>query len=221
VSESLWELERNVGKRPKTDVSDSQDVNSVAVQLKRIAAVRLTAPILDPTRVKILVVKASGGLFKMRILERLGIPKEYTAVLLPFISAAVITKRKVPRAPCPNMHRTDVSDAHFVPSHPVCPDRTITVKATSPTPAPCTVTDVDPVPALFAPRNKMLPTSTDNAMLPVPTLSHVVIKTRFDPRATCPIRHRIDVPDSHSVPPQLVGPDRTIVVKATRPRLDP
>ena len=47
------------------------------------------------------------------------------------------------------MHRTDVSDSHSVPSHPVCPSRAIAVYATSPSPAPCTVTDVDPVPARF------------------------------------------------------------------------
>ena len=36
-------------------------------------------------------------------------------------------------------HRTDVSDSHSVPSHPVWPDRTIAVSIASPRPAPCTV----------------------------------------------------------------------------------
>jgi hypothetical protein len=65
VSKSLWELERNVTKRPKTEVSDSQDVNSQAVLSKRIAVVKLTDPILDPEMIKILVVEDSGGLLKM------------------------------------------------------------------------------------------------------------------------------------------------------------
>ena len=65
VSKSLWELERNVTKRPKTDVSDSQDVNSQAVLSKRIDVVKLTDPILDPEKIKILVVEDSGGLFKI------------------------------------------------------------------------------------------------------------------------------------------------------------
>ena len=49
-------------------------------------------------------------------------------------------------------HLTDVTDSHSVPSHPVAPDRTIDVYATSPRFAPRTVTDADPVPARFADR---------------------------------------------------------------------
>ena len=76
----------------------------------------------------------------------LGLSNEYAAVPLPDRSPAVITTRRVPRAPCPTMHRTDVSDSHSVPSHPVCPSLIIAVYANSPRLAPCTVTDVDPVP---------------------------------------------------------------------------
>ena len=79
----------------------------------------------------------------------LGLSTEKMAVELPDRSPAVITTRRVPRAPCPTMHRTDVSDSHSVPSHPVCPSRPIAVYATSPRLAPCTVTDAEPVIALF------------------------------------------------------------------------
>ena len=72
---------------------------------------------------------------------------DHASLALPNRSPAVITTRRVPRAPCPTMHRTDVSDSHSVPSHPVCPSRPIAVYATSPRLAPCTVTDADPVPA--------------------------------------------------------------------------
>ena len=60
------------------------------------------------------------------------------------------------------MHLTDVSDSHSVPSHPVCPIRPTAVTPTSPSPAPCTVTDADPVPARFSRLDMlMLPDSTE------------------------------------------------------------
>ena len=40
-------------------------------------------------------------------------------------SPAVITTRRVPRAPRPTMHLIDVSDSHSVASHPVCPSRAL------------------------------------------------------------------------------------------------
>ena len=78
--------------------------------------------------------------------------REKKADPLPTRSPAVITTRRVPRVPRPAKQRTDVSDSHSVPSHPVAPDRTIDVYATSPRFAPRTVTDADPVPARFADR---------------------------------------------------------------------
>ena len=87
---------------------------------------------------------------------------DHAWLALPDRSPAVITTRRVPRAPCPTMHRTDVSDSHSVPSHPVCPSRAIAVYATSPRLAPCTVTDADPVPARLYPRLTLTaPTSTE------------------------------------------------------------
>ena len=80
----------------------------------------------------------------------LGLSTEKMAVELPDRSPAVITTRRVPRAPCPTMHRTDVSDSHSVPSHPVCPSLIIAVYASSPRLAPFTVIDRAPVPAPFS-----------------------------------------------------------------------
>merc|ERR1712091_365320 len=91
---------------------------------------------------------------------------------LPDRSPAVITTRRVPRVPRPAKHRTDVSDSHSVPSHPVAPDRTIDVYATSPRLPPCTVTDADPVPPRFDPRNTLtVPASTDIVWLKLPDRS--------------------------------------------------
>src|SRR6056300_2018167 len=87
---------------------------------------------------------------------------EYMALPLPDSSPAVITARRVPRDPCPTRPRTDVSVSHSVPSHPVCPIRPSAVNATSPSPAPRTVTDADPVPPrLDRPATLLLPPSTE------------------------------------------------------------
>ena len=80
------------------------------------------------------------------------------------------------------MHLTDVSDSHSVPSHPVCPDRTIAVIPTSPRLDPCTVTDADPVPAAF-PRciTLNIASRTEYASDMLPPRSPAVITTRRVP----------------------------------------
>ena len=137
---------------------------------------------------------------------------------VPDRSPAVIVTRRLPEADRPTRHRTDVSDSHSVPSHPVCPDRTIAVIPTSPRLDPCTVTDADPVPALLSRRIVLMdPTSTEYASDMLPDRSPAVIVTRRVPRPPCPARHRTDVSDSHSVPSHPVCPDRTIAVTAVSP----
>ena len=51
-------------------------------------------------------------------------------------SPAVTTVRRVPRTPWATRHRTEVSDSHSVPSHPVCPPRPIAVGPARPSPDP-------------------------------------------------------------------------------------
>ena len=138
--------------------------------------------------------------------------------MLPDRSPAVITTRRVPQFPSrPIRHRTDVSDSHSVPSHPVVPDRTIDVYPACPRLPPCNVTDPDPVPPrfdFFCPLS--VPASNDIPMLPVPNLLSSVATTRRVPFAPLPTRHRTDVSDSHSVPSHPVSPDRTIDVYPAR-----
>ena len=120
------------------------------------------------------------------------------------------------------MHLTDVSDSHSVPSHPVCPSLPMLVYDTSPRPAPCTVTDADPVPALFIrPIQLELWASADQPSDTDALRSPVVITTR---RVLCTLRptmHLTDVSDSHSVPSHPVCPDRTCIVIMSSPRPDP
>jgi len=81
---------------------------------------------------------------------RLPMSAEYASNVLPDGSITVMCARHVPpRAPCPSMHRGDVSNSHSLPLHPVCPPRPMAVKTTNPRPAPCTLIDADPVQPLL------------------------------------------------------------------------
>jgi hypothetical protein len=94
----------------------------------------------------------------------------------------VTTIPRVPKCSADNRQRTLVSDSHPVPSHPVCPLRPMAVKAASPRPAPCTVTDIDPDAALLARLVVLVSTaSIDTAMLPVPSRSPAVMTMCREP----------------------------------------
>jgi hypothetical protein len=182
--------------------------------------VTATSPSLDPCTVT--DADPVPALFPRRITLTEPTSTDNPSLMLPYPSPAVNTIRLVLEAKCPALHRTDVSDSHSVPSHPVGPDRTIAVKTTSPRLDPCTVNDTVPVPALFPRRITLTePTSTDNPSLMLPYRSPAVNTIRLVLEAKCPALHRTDVSDSHSVPSHSVCPDRTITVNATTPKLDP
>ena len=121
------------------------------------------------------------------------------------------------------MHRTDVSDSHSVPSHPVCPPRPIVVSAASPSPDPCTVTSAEPVPAtLLRDAPLMLPPSIEYPSVMLPPRSPTVSTAAAVPRVPWPpVMHRTDVSDSHSVPSHPVCPTRPMAVSAASPSPDP
>ena len=202
--------------RHRTDVSDSHSVPSHPVSPTRPSVVRAAEPRPDPCTVTDAVPEPPW--LARRITLRLPVSSEIASDMLPLRVPAVNVKRRVSPDPCPTRHRTDDSDSHSVPSHPVSPIRPIAVSDTSPSPAPCTVTDADPVPARL-PRLIMLVPVMSNEyapdMLPLP--SPAVITTRRVPRAPCPTRHRTDVSDSHSVPSHPVCPIRPIAVSDTSP----
>jgi hypothetical protein len=137
-------------------------------------------------------------------------------------SPIVITTRRVPRAPDPCMHLTDVSDSHSVASQPVSPPRMLPVCMTRPMLDPCTVTDVAPVPALLPRRTKLKkPTSMLKLAETLPVRSDSVMPILRLPLTPWPRAHRIDVSDSHSVASHPVCPVRASPVYATSPRLAP
>lgn len=106
---------------------------------------------------------------------------------LPPRSPAVTTTRRVPLAPCPIRHRTDVSDSHSVDSTPLRPTRALPVYITVPKPFPNTVIDDAPVPARLPLRISLIPEpSIDHTWLTLPAMLPAVITTRRVPRAPCP-----------------------------------
>ena len=98
-----------------------------------------------------------------------AVSKDHTCDTLPPRPPAVIVTRRVPPAPCPTWHLTDVSDSQSVDSHPVCPCLDLTVCATSPMLDPRTVIDVDPPPWPLLRNTKLIDiTSTDHTWLMLP-----------------------------------------------------
>jgi hypothetical protein len=79
--------------------------------------------------------------------------------------------------------------------------------------APCTVSDMDPVPSTLLRRITLSPgKSTDKPWLRLPPRSPMVITTRRVPLRPCPTRQRNDVCDAHSVAWHPVCPCRVRAV---------
>ena len=90
-------------------------------------------------------------------------------MILPARMPVVIEILREPITPCPDWHRTELSDSHVVRSHAVPPACIAPVNVATPKFAPWTVMLADPVAALFARRNTLsMPMSTENAALSLP-----------------------------------------------------
>jgi len=183
-------------------------------------AVNATSPRLDPCTVT--DADPVPALFSRRITLIEPKSTENACDMLPDRSPDVTVTRLVPPDPCPVRHLTDVSESHSVPSHPVCPDRTMVVNATSPRLDPCTVTDTDPVPALFSRRITLIdPKSIEYAcdMLPVP-IPAVTTMRRVLPIPE-PVKHCTDVSDIQSVTSHTVCPNLVCEVNPVVPKSSP
>ena len=203
-----------------TDVSDSQAVPSQPVRPDLKLPVWLTCPMPAPCTV--IDADPEPARFPRRITLNPAPSTDHPCVTLPPLSPAVITTRRVDPAPCPTRHLTDVSDSQSVPSHPVFPTRALTVCLTTPRLDPCTVIELDPVPARFCRRITLTPpTSSDHPCVTLPPRPPAVITTRRLPLAPYPARHLTDVSDSHPVASHPVFPTRPRAVYATSPMLDP
>jgi len=146
----------------RTDVSDSQLVPLHPVYPIRPFSVSRTIPMLLPCTVT--DAEPVPARFDCRVTLSPLPSADHVWLVLPPLDPTVMTKRRLSPDPCPTLHLTDVSDSQLVPSHLVCPVRPSAVSRTIPIPAPCTVTDAEPVPARFARRVRLIAsTSTDHA----------------------------------------------------------
>ena len=144
-------------------------------------------------------------------------------------SPAVITTRRVPRAPCPTMHLIDVSDSHSVASHPdlslprpcpYTPPAPCSPHAPSPMPSPC--------PARLPLRRAMLSPAHVRTDQPSVTLyARTSIPCRDAPPVGCP-ELRVCTMTPHQMSPTptpspriLSVPPEPCPVYATSPMLAP
>jgi len=121
-------------------------------------------------------------------------------VKLPTRTPVVTEASRDRIAPCPDWHRTDVSDSHAVPSHKVLPNEATSVYDPSPMLPPCIDTLIDPV-ASRLPRRMLLAliASTDTPRLKLPPrvpIVTLICRLVFNPPS---VRHTKLVSD-----PQLV-----------------
>ena len=206
----------------RTDVSDSHSVPSHPVCPPRPFTVSAASPSPDPCTV---TDADPVPPVLLRVMMLIIPPSIDTAILIdPPRPPAVTTAMVMPLALWPPIiHRTDVSDSHSVPSHPVCPARPIDVSVVSPSPDPCTVTSAEPVPAtLLRDAPLMLPPSIEYPSVMLPPRSPAVTSAAAVPRVPWPpVMHRTDVSDSHSVPSHPVCPARPMAVSAASPSPDP
>ena len=143
-------------------------------------------------------------------------------VVLPCRSPAVIRTALVPPSPCPIWHRTDVSDSQPLLSQALQPVRPDADHPAPPIPAPATVMLTDPVAAWFAMCSPLACVeSADMASVALPSRSPTVKAASLVPISPCPIWHRTDVSDSHTLLSHALSPIFKYGEMFIIPMLDP
>ena len=107
--------------RHRTAVVDSQAVSSHAVPPSRTAPLYAACP--KPCPCTVTLADPVPARFVRVAALTVARSTDHASVAVPARSPAVITSRRVLRAPSVVRHRTDVSDHHSVDSHPVPPSR--------------------------------------------------------------------------------------------------
>jgi hypothetical protein len=195
----------------RTDVSDSHALRSQDVPCVRACPHTSACPSDAPNTVTL----ADPVEARFLTFTTLAAPplKEYPAVVLPCRAPPLTTSRALLPIPYPAPHRTDVSDAHVVPSHPLPPCFIPPDSSEPPIPDPYNVTLADPELPIFARLAKLTDgrspdTARDTLRPTIPTLS---VRRRL-PIKPCPeTTDTTDVSDtqlvpSHPVPPVLPCP---------------
>ena len=107
--------------RHRTAVSDTHSVDSHPVPPTRAASVYVASP--KPCPCTVTLADPVPARFVRVAALTVARSTDHASVAVPARSPAVITSRRVLRAPSVVRHRTDVSDHHSVDSHPVPPSR--------------------------------------------------------------------------------------------------
>lgn len=166
--------------RHVSDVSDCHTAPSHAVRPSAAAPDLDIDPIPLPCIVR--VDDPVVTMFCTRAPLSLTLSAEKPAVELPVRRPADTDTRRLPFAPAaPDLHRTEVSDAHpAVPSHPDSPVLALTlVVDASPKPAPRSVMLTEPVAPALLRSSALIPSlSTDRPLDKLPAAAPAVIDTR-------------------------------------------
>ena len=220
VSESRWLPSTLCPTRHSTNVSDSQDVCSHALDPVLSHGEGDACPKLAPCTV-MLADPVPARLAPLAWLIALA-SIENERVRHPAWRPAVSSTRWLPATPPPTWHRTDVSDSHVDRSHPVPQGLAAGVYDPTPMPRPCKVRLDAPVAA------PLVHTSALNEswsavktrvadLMRAPTLS----KARLLPVMPCAPWHRTDVSDSHVDRSPLVCPSAPNTLYPAGPMLAP
>lgn len=132
----------------RTDVSDSHEVPSHVECPPRPAPLLYASPNPLP-RIVTLLAPVPAALARLNPLPTPN-TNENPAVVLAVSPPVVTNTRRLPTAPCPVWHRTDVSASHVVCSQPVALAIPAVVDDLRPMLAPCSVMLADPVAAALA-----------------------------------------------------------------------
>ena len=203
------------------DVSDSHQVASHPVH--PIPAAPQTADKAIPAPCTVTTTDPDAAALLARIELIAPAETDRPAVTLPETSPAVADTRRDDLPELLTRQATLLLDTHVDASHPLSPPTTRAVYVLTPTFDPITVMLPDPVlPATFDTRTvlaAMVPTDTPSVTLPmvVPDVTDV----RRVPRTICPVLQRTVESDTHSLPSQLLLPDRNVDVGSHTPILAP
>ena len=141
---------------------------------------------------------------------------------LPTRAPVVNVTALLPIAPCPDWHRKDVSDSHVDRSHPVWPKVLLDVNGALPIFRPCTVTLVEPVPAIFTRRSELaVPVSKEKASEKVFSWEPADAKIRLLPFMPWPDRPLTEVSDPHAVCSHAVDPNAVLGEYVAVPKPEP
>ena len=105
----------------RSDVSDCHAVRSHAVIPDLMETVCDASPRLAPCMVTL--EDPVEAAFLLRATLTPAPSNEKPSETLPTFNAALRSVFRLPKTPCPDWHRIDVSDSHVVRSHDVCDKR--------------------------------------------------------------------------------------------------